>query len=101
MHDLLLKKHGTYLLVPAYYEAWAGGLFRRRGGLLLGHWAERREILRRYAKRKSMVEKEYKCLGRSRKSGLGWQMKCGQTDSSACDATERNNRNMIGRRFQT
>lgn len=43
MHDLLLKKHGTYLLVPAYYEAWAGGLFRRRGGLLLGHWAERRK----------------------------------------------------------
>lgn len=41
LEDLLQKKHGTYLLVPAYYEAWAS-LFRRRGSLLLGHWAKRR-----------------------------------------------------------
>jgi hypothetical protein len=48
---IAVKKHGTYLLVPAYYEAWAGSLFRRHGGLLLGHWGRAKGIRHKYAKR--------------------------------------------------
>ena len=47
---IAVKKHGTYLLVPAYYEAWAGSLFRWHGGLLFGHCGRAKVIRRKYAK---------------------------------------------------
>jgi len=50
---IAVKKHGTYLLVPAYYEAWASSLFRRHGGLLLGHCGRAKGIKRKYAKRRN------------------------------------------------